>query len=155
MHNFPGKALLRTLVGATLALIIRTNVRANAPAGRYTISGGTVLDTKTKLTWQQAVPAATMTWVDATNYCRDLGTTLGGTGWRLPTVKELLSLVDYSQTTNPLIDSNAFPATPTNFFWSSTQLAGSTTGAWGVQWGSGPGANLNLMTMPFEVRCVH
>jgi len=32
---------------------------------------------------------------------------LGGTGWRLPTLKELQSLVDYSQTISPRIDSTA------------------------------------------------
>src|SRR5438128_5669991 len=79
--------------------------RANAPAGRYTIANGTVYDTKTKLTWQQAIVAPPSSWSDAASYCASLA--LDGTGWRLPSAKELQTIVDESQR-SPAIDPTAF-----------------------------------------------
>lgn len=40
-------------------------------------------------------------------------------GWRLPTVKELEQIVDFSQL-YPAIDTNYFPNTPNRYFWTST-----------------------------------
>ena len=39
--------------------------------------------------------------------------------WRLPTVKELEQIVDFSQL-YPAIDTNYFPNTPNRYFWTST-----------------------------------
>ena len=52
--------------------------------------------------------------------------------WRLPTVQELLSLVDYTKH-NPAsgIDITS------NFYWSSTTTASYTSSAWGVYFGVG------------------
>ena len=60
---------------------------------RYTTAGGTVYDTKTKLTWQQAISSSTYTWADAQTYCAGVSMSLGGTGWRLPTLVELKTIV--------------------------------------------------------------
>lgn len=64
-----------------------------APA--YTDHGdGTVTDDITGLTWQQGMPDK-MQYADAEPYCEDL--TLGGADdWRLPSTKELYSLMDFS-----------------------------------------------------------
>ena len=110
---------------------------ADAPAGRYTIADGgnakgTVYDKKTKLTWQQTVPSTTYDWDGAKAYCAQVGATLAGTGWRLPTLKELMSIVDYSRY-DPAIDPTAFPSTPSDYFWSSSPLAGSSSSAWLVR----------------------
>ena len=120
----------RFLAVVALATVAFTrSADANAPAGRYTTSSGTVYDTKTKLTWQQAVAPGTYAWAGAKAYCAGLN--LGGTGWRLPTIKELQTIVDDSQT-NPSIDTTAFPSTPADVFWSSSPLAGSSSYAWYV-----------------------
>ena len=48
--------------------------------------------------------------------------TLGGfTDWRLPTVQELLTLVDYNRC-NPSIDTDAFRCMP-NAYWSASAAA--------------------------------
>jgi hypothetical protein len=143
--------LARFLAVVALATVAFTrSADANAPAGRYTTTGGTVYDTKTKLTWQQTVAPVTYTWAGAKTYCAGLN--LGGTGWRLPTVKELQTIVDDSRT-NPPIDATAFPSTPAGTFWSSSPLAGSSSGAWDVRFDSGrteaPSVSLTLC-----VRCV-
>jgi hypothetical protein len=128
---------------------------ANAPAGRYTIGGGTVYDTKTKLTWQQSVPSGTYTPAGAKAYCTSttVNTTLGGSGWRLPTVKELLTLEDFSQASAPLIDPSAFPGTPAEIFWSSTPVVGMASNAWFVDFNEG-GADFNGVPGTGGVRCV-
>jgi hypothetical protein len=136
------------VIGALIA-----PARADAPAGRYTIAGGTVFDTKTKLTWQQTAPAETYTWAGAKTYCQTVGASLGGTGWRLPTIKELVTIVDYSQTGTPKIDPTAFPATPAAVFWSSSPVAGQPSAAWFVGFNVGYVNNLGVGSM-YNVRCV-
>jgi hypothetical protein len=116
-------------------------------------SNGTVYDTKTKLTWQQAISSIPYTWADARTYCAGVESSLGGTGWRLPTLKELQSLVDYSQTTSPAIDSTAFPGTPSRDFWSASPLAGSSSDAWYVNFDYGYSNNYDVSNTSL-VRCV-
>lgn len=141
------KSNIIRLLGA-ISLVVVTLPRsadANAPAGHYVVTAGsgtgngTVYDTKSKLTWQQTVSlynvdlsSNTYNWDSAETYCANLGASLGGTGWRLPTIKELMSIVDLSQTTAPMIDTNAFPSTPSEFFWSSSIVVGSPSYRWGV-----------------------
>ena len=128
---------------------------ANAPAGHYTIGAGaragTVYDTKSKLTWQQAAPAATYTWAGAKTYCTALD--LDGTGWRLPTEKELFSLVDRTQTAPPYIDSTAFPGATSSYFWSSTLAARSPSYAGCVDFGTGETFDAPVSSTAY-VRCV-
>ena len=72
---------------------------------------GTVSDNATGLMWQQDTARDggnydAMTWEEALAYCEALN--LGGlTDWRLPTIKELRSLVDYGEY-NPAINKTFF-----------------------------------------------
>lgn len=72
----------------------------------------------------------------------------GRNNWRLPTDKELLSIVDYSRISSPLVDPTYFPNTPTQSFsvsrpsdfWTSVPTAGvsSTSGwAWKISFDGG------------------
>jgi hypothetical protein len=71
-----------------------------------------------------------MTWADAEKACRELR--LGGhDDWRLPTIAELLSIMDYTKS-NPAIDTEAFPNTPSEWFWTATPYAGDSDLAWFV-----------------------
>jgi hypothetical protein len=119
---------------------------------RYTTTGGTVYDTKSHLTWQQTVSSTKYSWADANMYCAGLGASLGGTGWRLPTLDELKTIVDDSQV-NPSIDSTAFPSTPPSRFWSSSSLADSPSDAWVVVFNVGL-ASKNDVSYTNFVRCV-
>jgi hypothetical protein len=81
-----------------------------------------------------------------------VSTILGGTG-RLPTVKELLTIVDYSQSSPPLIDP-IFGSIPNTSFWSSSPVAGTPTYAWNVSFGVG-NIHSDVMTSNlYVVRCV-
>lgn len=126
---------------------------AAAPAGRYTTTPETVFDTKTQLMWQRTTPSTPYTWIAAKSYCSgaDVGALLGGKG-RLPTIKELQTIIDYSQSSGPTIDSIAFPGTPSGGFWSSS--LGGGTGAWDLNFADGD-TNANDMSAMDHVRCVH
>jgi hypothetical protein len=118
----------------------------------YTVIGGTVYDAKTKLAWQQTVSSTLYSWADAKTYCAGVGTTLGGEGWRLPTIQELTTLVDSTQS-HPSIDPTAFPSTPSESFWSSSLLAGSPSKASAVHFDSGQTYTFDASLAGY-VRCV-
>lgn len=140
---------------AALSLLLASApAPAAAPAGRYTASGGVVKDNKTGLSWQQAAAPMTYSLASAITYCSGNVAALPGTGWRLPAIKELQTLVDDSVATGPRIDTVAFPATSAAIFWSSTPYApAASSSGWYVDFSNG--ATLNIVSTSLEnVRCV-
>lgn len=115
----------------------------------------------TNLAWQlePGVPGNTVsncdngnvcTWQEAVDYCAALGD-----GSRLPEIKELLSLVDFSvaspgpvlQAGHPFINVQSFN------YWSATESAADPTNAWNVFFGTGRTVSF-LKTNSFNVWCV-
>jgi hypothetical protein len=98
---------------------------------------GTVTDANTGLMWQQVdVNAVGMDWEAALNYCEALELA-GFSDWRLPNVKELLSISDF-QEYEPAIDQTLFPNTKNReTYWSSTTYTNTTSCAMGIfiSWG--------------------
>lgn len=107
-----------------------------------------VIDRQTGLQWRRCVE--TRTWNGAT--CVGSGVTTvrhasafafaaSVSGWRLPNVKQLSSLVEPSRASAPLIDTAAFPNTPPTWFWSTTPQVNSALAsevdAYGVDFVSG------------------
>jgi hypothetical protein len=78
-----------------------------------------VRDNATGLIWQQSIAPEAMTWEQSLEYCENL--ILGGrSDWRLPTIKELESIVDLTQY-DPSINTTYFSNTEhQGYFWSST-----------------------------------
>jgi hypothetical protein len=125
-----------------------------------------VQDNNTGLVWQRQDDGNTYNWYQAAgvydanynsssqNVCGALN--LGGFGdWRLPSKKELITIVDYSiPYPGPTINMTYFPNTKSSYYWSSTTGAGDPGGAWGVGFGNGyvddDGKNYYYM----YVRCV-
>ena len=109
--------------------------------GGYADNGdGTVTDTSTELMWQKA-SSSNKTWEQALAYCE--GLSFGGyTDWRLPTVKELQSLADYSRY-YPAINITYFPDTAASWYWSSTTYVYYTYYAWYVHFANGYVPNPN------------
>lgn len=72
-----------------------------------------------------------VTAVNATNLC-------GYSDWRLPTVDELQSIVDYGVAyPGPTIDTTWFPNTQGEVFWSASPSVGYSSVAWYVQFFNG------------------
>jgi hypothetical protein len=111
---------------------------------------GTVLDTKTTLTWQQAVPAQ-MTWANGNTYCQKNSDGLPGTGWRLPSIKELQTIID--ETGDPALDATIFQGMPGKY-WSSSPQPHNTTAWYLVTFGDGS-VYTEDGTLTMYVRCVH
>ncbi|MCB2216776.1 MAG: protein kinase [Desulfobulbaceae bacterium] len=89
--------------------------RPKAPvAGSFTRDGDIVFDTVTKLAWQLHPSPYPLAWSAAETWCTSLPTVSGGGPWRLPTVDELLSLLDQSSIPHLV---SVFPATG-SWFWS-------------------------------------
>ncbi len=119
----------------TTSLVILGMLLASpAWAGNYTVNGDdTVTDNATGLVWQQADSAKIMTREQAQAYCANL--TLAKGGWRLPNIKELLSLVDHTKNKHS-IDRTIFPNTKPYPYWSSTVEASVPVSTWLVNVGS-------------------
>lgn len=112
-------------------------------ADRFTLNGAEVTDKRTGLTWKrcaegQAWSGSTCTGtatyhnhVAALALAKTANSSQSATGWRLPNVKELASLADKG-CQSPAIDSTAFPATPSSWFWSSSPYVGGSDSAWFV-----------------------
>lgn len=122
-----------------------------------------VRDNVTELVWEVKTDDGTLhdkdntyTWynTDSTNNGGSAGTENGGTNtqafvaavnaagwcgatdWRLPSVEELHSIANLSRT-NPAIDTDYFPNTLSNAYWSSSPSAYYSNGAWGVSFDNG------------------
>jgi len=140
---------------------------------------GTITDADTGLMWTQ-VPGPATTWTGALSYAENL-TLAGYTDWRVPNIKELQSLVDYTLTTATTaaaavspINRVLFPpsTTPATAYWSSTALRvggnSAPLSAWLLEFGvnnsipsaNGPGRNAQglisyeLMTSSYRVFAV-
>lgn len=83
---------------------------------------GTVTDKVTKLVWQQTMSKKKRQYKDAIKYCKELKFA-GRDDWRVPHLKELTSIMDYTNM-RPSMDTNFFPQTKRqefqDFVWSST-----------------------------------
>jgi hypothetical protein len=139
-----------SMIVAAVAVLCAAPAGADAPEGHFEVNGGTVEDTATGLSWQRSVADENHDAQGALSYCA--GLELAGNGWRLPTIKELHTLVDETRT-KPAIDPKAFPGTPPAHFWTSSAVAGFSSYAWAINFADGtdiwhPRENRHL------VRCV-
>jgi hypothetical protein len=126
-------------------------VSANAPPDRYTHTSDTEYDTKTRLTWQKAPDPTPVTYGAAVSYCLGLGS-----GWRMPTLKELQTIVDDSRV-DPSIDdvfqTGDAGTGATDTFWAGPLQNNGINAAY-VFFGNGFTA-YGPSTQTFRVRCVH
>lgn len=127
---------VRNIIFVVSAILYSSSSQAAAPDGRYTVTGGNIVDTTTGLTWQQK-HVANVTQPDAVKYCSSQPG-----GWRLPTVKELFTLYDLAasatESETVFLDS-AFQSVSfaDAFFWSATMSAADPLGAaWEVFFGN-------------------
>ncbi len=118
-------------------------VESGSDSTRFGVSsdGLIVTDTNTGLAWERDMSGArpgcdgnaegvgTCTWAEAKAYCA--GLSLDGSGWRLPTLTELESIVDAAVPfPGPTIDQTAFLGTPSGGFWTSSPGSGVPPSHW-------------------------
>lgn len=113
-----------------------------------------VTDSTTGLQWQdnEIVETTTRTWQEAIDYCENNMTLGGHNDWRLPNIKELLSIADRSRI-SPAIDTSVFENISSNSCWSSTTYSGLTSNAWYVSSYNGT-PNGYDKAHSYYVRCV-
>jgi len=95
------------------------------------LDGAGVLDKETGLVWEKLPSTTTRNWASAVNYAyaKEVG---GRKGWRLPTVEELASLVDTTQSNPSLPSGHPFTNVQSYYYWSSTANVSNSSGAWDV-----------------------
>lgn len=133
--------------GVRVRCVRGPRVASGTPDTRYQIGlhgVATVTDTRTGLTWQRDIDANSYTRRAAVAHCDGLGP-----GWRLPTKKELLTLIDpvrlldwVRARSEGAIDRTVFPGIPALVpFWSVSPTAVQLDGEaryWAVQGGIVP-----------------
>lgn len=125
---------------------------------------GTLTDKRTGLMWMRS--ALGITWEAKPTEKREFAATFtweaacvighffaGHADWRVPTVDELISLIDLSQY-DPAIDSVAFPNSPSGSFWTCSSSAGDRACVWHVDFFTGSAHTTSTPSLHFPVRLV-
>ena len=115
-------------------------------------SDGTVTDNNTGIMWQQEDDDIVRNWDAAISYCTNLSLA-GHSNWRLPDIKELSGIVDFS-VHDPSIDETYFPNTNSFPYWSYTTVASSPSSAWRVLFNGGGRVSSITKSLSYNVRCV-
>ncbi len=120
--------------------------------GRFVLrdGGATVFDRITGLSWQRGAPGTPLGWSDAQAYCATNAAQLSGTGWRLPSLRELEGLIEIGPTT-PALDP-LFAVTSEVWQWTSSVMPGNPGAMWMQSWIVGPDAGGKGDAR--QVRCV-
>jgi hypothetical protein len=137
-------------VGCTAAsttLMVKC-VSGDAATPSFTGDNDTITDEVSGLVWARA-DEASVTWLEALSACE--ASTVGGhSDWRLPSYKELATLVDHSRSAAPLAAPTLALADDT--YWSSTPHARSS-GIWVFFFHTGE-PDTGDARFPAAVRCV-
>lgn len=127
----------------------------NAKGGntpKYEAPGyNTVRDLNTQLEWQAAVDSTTRDWPEALAYCEALE--LEGRGWRLPLLKELLTLVDPSRR-NAATYRKFFSLTQSERFWTASEALNARNAVFQVDFAVGGAHYSGTPKDKHYVRCV-
>jgi len=123
-----------------------------------TFNNAAVLDHETGLVWERSPDTVPRTWLVAHQVCvgRAAGT-IRRMGWRLPTVQELLTLVDPTRQPPSLPTGHPFIGVQPAFYWSATTFGENPDVAWGAGFENDltdPGARFTLKSLPNLVWCV-
>jgi hypothetical protein len=143
--------LALALAGAALTAQAQTcdpHIRPSAPDSRFVVNAakGTVLDTRTGLTWKRCLEgqsgatcglgsALYLNWGAALRRA-EASAFAGYKDWRVPNGKELESLVEV-QCYGPAINLSVFPNDPSTWMWASSPSAYGAYVAWYVYFGNG------------------
>jgi hypothetical protein len=120
------------------------------PNDRFTLnSDGTAIDNQTGLMWNRCSVGQTwdgdsstctgtaimQNWAEALSAAEN-ASDAGHTDWYLPNIKELASIVEQS-CTDPAVNPNVFPNTPSENYWSSSPSAEEDNKSWYMDFNTG------------------
>ena len=149
----------RADLGMASVRCVRSPKRPAGVAPHYTSAGGVVIDNFTGLHWEQP-PVNKWTGLDEQQARCDALVLAGHSDWRLPSLKELLTLVD-ERRAYPASDIAAFPVSQnmaeSGWYWSSTRfppIEGTPPSAPGVDFADGTVRDQHGFTQPMLGRCV-
>ena len=111
---------------------------------------GIVIDSNTGLEWQQTVSAKMFSWNEAGAYADSLE--LQGNKWRIPTINELMSIIDYGEF-DPAIDKNIFGNILGMLYWTSSLYQKYSGYFWTVSFIDGT-TYFDYLDSRHKVRCV-
>jgi len=112
-----------------------------------------VKDPATNLLWEDTphVRETKVTHPRAKEYCTELK--LGGfEDWRLPTIHELLTIVDYHRVSPAILHAFSY-VEDESFYWTSTTVADESDAFWGVNFKRGSSSKASEYYDRY-VRCV-
>jgi Protein of unknown function (DUF1566) len=119
------------------------------PTPRFTDNGdGTVTDNLTGLVWLQDAdcPSGAMGWQAALDWVASLNSSavtctnyaaMTYTDWRLPNIREVLSLVDFGAINPALPSGHPFVNVQSAFYWSSSSALNNLANAWTLNFSTG------------------
>jgi hypothetical protein len=116
-----------------------------------TLVADEVTDKTTGLTWQRVDDGNTYTYADAITHCASFQSAEAATGWRLPTVVELMTLID-SGAQLPSVDLRFVGVQSTNY-WTITPVTAANVLSWTVKFDFGEVIPL-LTNTALPARCV-
>jgi Protein of unknown function (DUF1566) len=156
---------LRAVAVGGACFALATLARADAPSDQYgyfDTANQTIFDNYTRLEWERYPPTAPMAFSDALTHCATLTLGSAAGSWRLPSYKELLTIVDEAPHTEyengalvqKAIDPNAFPQAPVldNEYWTSSPNLVSG-GFYGIDFTTGAAFPVKANSSGY-VRCV-
>jgi hypothetical protein len=166
------RSLRAVAAAASGALVLAPAARAAAPGDQYGLfnPNNTVIhDKQTGLIWQRYASTTFVSFDGAATLCASLSLDDGDmnhtlTGWRVPSYKELLTIVDEvphteyegSMLVPKAIDSNAFPQTPVDrSYWTSSLYPAAQNQGYLVSFADGVPHYDGLSQAQYYVRCVH
>ena len=135
--------------------------KPSAGKRRFTIyavgTASVTVDDVTGLSWvtnpNDSGTSGTYTWAGALSACENLSYA-GLSDWRLPNLRELLTIVDYAPAAAPAINTVYFLNTSSNRYWVSTTDVSWTACAWVVSFSDAVMYRNILKTDSYYVRCV-
>ena len=117
--------------------------------GTDSTADDTVVESRTGLIWDRR-ETTTRTWQDALAYCENLNHD-GKTDWRLPSLNELLTLVDYEKASLPRVNP-AFDGALASPYWTSATLGRDASRAFMLHFGT-TRYEFARKTNSFNIRC--
>jgi hypothetical protein len=153
------------VVAAGGVLALSSLASADAPTDQYglfDLADFVIHDQQTGLYWQRYASTSPTTFAGAATACAALSLPSYPAPWRVPSYKELLTLVDEAPhveyegvvVVSKSIDGNAFPgALVDQLYWSSSPYLGAGSSGYAVNFGTGE-ADSQYMASSGYVRCV-